>query len=140
MHFRCLFAVLPVTNVDRGVADDAEHFALVTEEGEPPPAGVRPVRTADAVDMEKTVVGDVFYNKPDLVGMGFDHDSRGVGIFPFDRCPGIAIGITLDRVSKLAASFRPDPLPPNFEAGWAGGVEEFVEKGFGGGVHGGGRD
>ena len=136
VHLGGLLTVLAIADVDRGVANDAEDLALVAEDGEASSARVGPVRSANAVDAEETIVGDVFDDEADLVGMRLDHDSGCVRLGTSHRGPGVAVSIALDRVSEFTTTFRPDPLPADFETGRAGGVEEFVEEGRGGRVKG----
>ena len=128
-QLRRLLVAVARAQVNGRVAHDTLHRPLVAEQNHTLAACDGMIGAADAVHTEKSLVCDVLHHEPDLVGVGLEHDGRRLGIRAFQRCPCIAVSICLHGIGVVLHVPGPHALALCFKARWAGGVEQFEEKG-----------
>ena len=117
-----LVARAVAAQVDRGVADDPHHRALVPGEDQPPAARRRDIAAADPVDPQEAIRLDRLDHEADLVRVGRQH--HGPRGFPLKPRPGRAVGIAGHFGGDRPEIIRPHPLAGHLEAGGAGRLEQ----------------
>ena len=75
----------------------------------------------------KAVVVDIIHRKGDLVSVAGEHNARAPA---FVECgDAVAVFVVIGFIGELGNVIEPHALAAGFVAGWAGGIDEFLQKG-----------
>jgi hypothetical protein len=124
---RDVFGLVVVTEVNRGLTDDARHWAVIGVNRDMLAARDGFVRAADGSQPDESIPVDVPNHEPDFVGVAGERHRRRVGRALVDR-DRIAVVVGSYVVGEFRDVVGPDALAAGFESGWTRGFEQRVEK------------